>query len=506
MTAVGGEVIAFPAATKNPLKLLANARAIRRMVATEGVDLIHARSRAPAWSALLAARRAAVPFVTTYHGAYGETNALKKLYNSVMARGDVVIANSRYTADLIASRYATPRERLEVIHRGVDVGAFDPQGIAPDRVAELRRRWGVAPEQRVILQAARLTRWKGQGVLIDAVAQLQRRGALQGAVAILAGDAQGRDGYVKELQAQIERLGLKEHVRLVGHVEDVAAAYAASHVTVVASIEPEAFGRTAIEAAAVACPVIATNIGAPPETVHGSTDCCARRNNGMVGASKRRRSAGAFTCRGARPGAGGAPGNGRKGAPARARQFYHRGHAAPYAGGLRQAAGDGVGRSVQCSDAGKRSQERKRPATLTSAVNSPILRSRFGHPAFLGRLGAKPVQIDEGDCNIRRPSRGMPERAAASGPRMNEDIRVPEVRLIDHTGQNVGVVTTEDAMARAIAAGLDLVEISPDASPPVAKILDYGKYKYQEQKKAGRGAQAPEGRGDERDQDAAQHR
>jgi glycosyltransferase involved in cell wall biosynthesis len=282
VTAVGGEAIAFPAATKNPLKLLANARAIRRMVAAEGVDLIHARSRAPAWSALQAARQAAVPFVTTYHGAYGETNALKKLYNGVMARGDVVIANSRYTADLIASRYATPRERLEVIHRGVDAGAFDPQGIAPERVAELRRRWGVAPQQRVILQAARLTRWKGQGVLIDAMARLQKRGGLQGAVAILAGDAQGRDGYVKELQAQIEHSGLKEHVRLVGHVEDIAAAYAASHVTVVASTEPEAFGRTAIEAAALSCPVIATNIGAPPETVLAQPIAAQREITGWL--------------------------------------------------------------------------------------------------------------------------------------------------------------------------------------------------------------------------------
>jgi glycosyltransferase involved in cell wall biosynthesis len=267
VTAGGGEVIAFPAATKNPLELLANARAIRRMVAAEGVDLIHARSRAPAWCALLAARQAAVPFVTTYHGAYNETNALKKIYNGVMARGDIVIANSRYTADLIAARYATPRHRLEVIHRGVDVGAFDPQRVTPARVAELRQHWDVAPDQRVILQAARLTRWKGQGVLIEAVHQLQRRGALQGAVAILAGDAQGRDGYIKELQAHIERLGLREHVRLVGHVEDIAAAYLASHVTVVASVEPEAFGRTAVEAAALGCPVIATNIGAPPETV-----------------------------------------------------------------------------------------------------------------------------------------------------------------------------------------------------------------------------------------------
>jgi glycosyltransferase involved in cell wall biosynthesis len=282
VTAAGGEVIAFPAATKNPLKLLANARAIRRMVAAEGVDLIHARSRAPAWSALQAARQAAVPLVTTYHGAYNETNALKKLYNSVMARGDVVIANSRYTADLIASRYGTPRERLEVIHRGVDVGAFDPQAVVPDRVAELRRRWGLAPEQRVILQAARLTRWKGQSVLIDALARLKKRGGLQGAIAILAGDAQGRDGYVKELQAQIERLGLTEHVHLVGHVEDMAAAYAASHVTIVASIEPEAFGRTAIEAAALACPMIATNIGAPPETVMAQPTVVQREITGWL--------------------------------------------------------------------------------------------------------------------------------------------------------------------------------------------------------------------------------
>lgn len=267
VTASGGEVIAFPAATKNPLRMLANVRVITRLVAAEGVDLVHARSRAPAWSALMAARQARVPFVTTYHGAYGETNALKRLYNGVMARGDVVIANSRYTADLIAVRYGTPRARIEVIHRGVDTGFFDPERIALDRVAALRQRWGIGPQERVILHAARLTRWKGQSVLIDAVAQLQRLGALQGAVVVLAGDAQGRDRYVQGLRDQIGRLGLERHVRLVGHVDDIAAAYLAAHVTVVASIEPEAFGRSAIEAAAVACPVIATNIGAPPETV-----------------------------------------------------------------------------------------------------------------------------------------------------------------------------------------------------------------------------------------------
>lgn len=267
VNAAGGQVMPFPAATKNPLRLLANARRMARIAAREGVDLIHARSRAPAWSALIAARRIGVPFVTTFHGAYNESNRLKRLYNSVMARGDVVIANSRFTAGLIAARYATPPERIAVIHRGVDTAAFDPAAIAPARVAALRRSWGVAPERRVILHAARLTRWKGQGVLIDAAARLQARGRLQDAVVILAGDAQGRESYVEALQGQIARLDLQEHVRLVGHVADIAAACLAAHVTVVASTEPEAFGRTAIEAAAVACPVIATDLGAPPETV-----------------------------------------------------------------------------------------------------------------------------------------------------------------------------------------------------------------------------------------------
>src|SRR5262245_6403433 len=267
ITAAGGEVLPFPAATKNPLRVLANARRISGIAAREGVDLIHARSRAPAWSALMGARQARVPFVTTYHGAYRERSPAKRLYNSVMARGDVVIANSRYPADLIASRYGTPAERIAVIHRGVDTAAFDPARISPERMAALRKSWSVDPEQQVILQAARLTRWKGQAVLIDAAARLQATGRLNDAVVVLAGDAQGRDSYVEALQGQVARLGLERGVRVVGNVSDIAAAYRTAHVTVVASTEPEAFGRAAIEAAALACPVIATNIGAPPETV-----------------------------------------------------------------------------------------------------------------------------------------------------------------------------------------------------------------------------------------------
>ena len=280
--AAGGEVVPFPASSKNPMRILANAASLARLATQEGVHLIHARSRAPAWSALMAARRARLPFVTTYHGAYNETNALKRAYNSVMARGDVVIANSLYTARLIVDRYHTPPERITVIHRGVDAGAFDPARIGNDRIAALRASWGVGAGDPIILQAARLTRWKGQGVLIDAIAKLHTRGALRNAVLVLAGDAQGRDAYEVELRAQAAGLGLESRVLFAGHVKDMPAAFAAAQVAVIASIEPEAFGRTAIEAAAVACPVIATNIGAPPETVLAQPAVVAQERTGWL--------------------------------------------------------------------------------------------------------------------------------------------------------------------------------------------------------------------------------
>jgi glycosyltransferase involved in cell wall biosynthesis len=184
-----------------------------------------------------------------------------------MARGDVVIANSGYTADLIVQRYGTSRQRIAVIHRGVDTCQFDPARIEPERVAALRSRWGVDGRTRIVLQAARLTGWKGQSVLIEAAARLKAAGKLDGAVVVLAGDAQGRNSYVQALHTQVAQADLGSHVRFVGHVEDVAAAFLAAHVAVVASTEPEAFGRAAIEAAAMGSPVIATAIGAPPETV-----------------------------------------------------------------------------------------------------------------------------------------------------------------------------------------------------------------------------------------------
>lgn len=264
---LGGKLILLPAAAKNPFRILANAGALARLIREEGVDLIHARSRAPAWSGLLAARRTGRPFVTTYHGAYSEKSRLKRLYNSIMARGDVVIANSRYTAGLIRQRYGTPYSRIRVIYRGVEGGRFDPGAVEGSRVSALRHGWGLKEGDRIVLQAARLTGWKGQSVLIEAARLLARRGALENVALVLAGDDQGRSGYVQNLKSQIHSAGLETKVHLVGHVDDMPAAFKAAFVAVVASTEPEAFGRAATEAQVMACPTISTNIGAPPETV-----------------------------------------------------------------------------------------------------------------------------------------------------------------------------------------------------------------------------------------------
>ncbi|MEZ5925969.1 MAG: glycosyltransferase family 4 protein [Hyphomicrobiaceae bacterium] len=264
---LGGELVPFPAATKNPVKMWANAGKLARLVRQRGIALLHARSRAPAWSALVAARRTNVPFVTTYHGAYGGQSRLKNAYNGVMARADLVIANSGFTARLVMGRHGTPASCIRIIHRGVDLRKFDPAEVAPDRVAELRRAWGVGPDQPVFLQAARLAGWKGHRTVIDAFGQLNRNSELRNAVVVMAGDPQGRDGYRDELLARIRTFDLGERIRLTGHCADMPAAFAAARLAIVASTEPEAFGRAVTEASSMGVPVIATDIGAPPETV-----------------------------------------------------------------------------------------------------------------------------------------------------------------------------------------------------------------------------------------------
>jgi glycosyltransferase involved in cell wall biosynthesis len=267
MTEVGGEIVTLPMASKNPFTLLANARRLAQLIETRSVNLVHARSRAPAWSALIAARRTRRPFVTTYHGAYASPGLFKNFYNGVMARGDRVIANSRYTAELITARHRVPKDRIRVIYRGVDLATFAPDEVVQNRLGRLRALWGVSERQPVVIQAARLTSWKGHALVIEAARQLLRADRLGDAVVIMAGDSQGRSAYRRELERLIARSGLTDRVRLVGHCDDMPAAFALAHVAVIASTSAETFGRTSIEAQAMGCPVIVSDIGAAPETI-----------------------------------------------------------------------------------------------------------------------------------------------------------------------------------------------------------------------------------------------
>jgi glycosyltransferase involved in cell wall biosynthesis len=272
IASAGGAIIGLPVARKDPLAMLANARRLARLIEDRGVDLVHARSRAPAWSALFAARRTGRAFVTTYHGAYGEVGPFKGLYNSVMARGDRVIANSRYTARLIEKRHAWAAPRIRVIYRGFDGTAFDPAAVSQAAVDRLRSAWGVPEGAKIVLHAARLTSLKGQRDLIAAAARLDRKGALERAVVVLAGDAPGREAYRQELIGLIASHGLQGKVRLVGHCGEMPAAFCAAHVAVTTSTVPETFGRTSVEAQAMGCPVIVPDLGALPETILARED------------------------------------------------------------------------------------------------------------------------------------------------------------------------------------------------------------------------------------------
>ncbi|MGO9486742.1 MAG: glycosyltransferase family 4 protein [Rhodomicrobium sp.] len=280
----GGELIRFPAKTKNPVAILFNVLRLSWLIRSRGVSLVHARSRAPAWSALLAAKRTRRCFVTTYHGIYNQKSRLKALYNSVMARGDAVICNSQYTAKLVCERHPDAAARVGVIYRGVDLKSFDPAAVSPERVRAVREAWRVPQGKRIVLVPARLTRWKGQKVLIDAAAQLLSRGEYPDAVFVLAGDEQGRSSFKAELEAAIQAHGLGGRVIVPGHCSDMPAAFKASAFTVLPSIEAEAFGRSAIESQAMGCPVIASNIGAFPETVTPEPGILEHAGSGQGGA------------------------------------------------------------------------------------------------------------------------------------------------------------------------------------------------------------------------------
>ncbi|WP_020174813.1 glycosyltransferase family 4 protein [Methyloferula stellata] len=266
LQAKGGIWVPFPAKTKNPIAMALHVRRLAKLIRAEHVDIVHARSRAPAWVAHGATRLTKTPFVTTFHGSYSGKAALKQRYNSIMAQGDMVIANSHYTADLIAKLYPEAVPKTKIIYRGIDLRAFSPSAIDPMRVQAVRREWGVAPDERIVLLAARLSPWKGHKLLIAAAKQLVESG-LSDTKFIFAGDPQGRNAYVREIDQEIEKAHLQNIVRRVGHWSDMPAAHLAAAVVVVPSTEPEAFGRVTVEAQAMGTPVVVTDLGAASETV-----------------------------------------------------------------------------------------------------------------------------------------------------------------------------------------------------------------------------------------------
>lgn len=259
----GAKIITGPFDTKNPLVIWNNARALADVVRYGGMAIVHARSRAPAWSAYLAARRTGAKFVATYHGIYNAKSSLKRWYNGIMARGDAVIANSRFTADHVLAEHKMDPKKLHVIPRGIDVDGFTPERVSGERIEKLRRQWSVRPGKPVIVMPGRLTRWKGQLVFIEALARLANRDF----EAVMVGDAQERDAYVEELHARLKHLNLTDVTHIPGHCSDMPAAFMLADVIVTPSIEPEAFGRVAVEAQAMGRPLVASRLGAQTETV-----------------------------------------------------------------------------------------------------------------------------------------------------------------------------------------------------------------------------------------------
>lgn len=265
LQAKGGIWLPFPAGSKNPLTMALNSLRLARIIRKEGVDIVHARSRACAWVAYYAARRTSACFVTTYHSAYGGRSAIKLRYNSIMAAGDLVIANSHFTARVIGELYPRAASRLVVIPRGLDPRAFEPRAVSAARVDAVRAAWGVAPHERIALLPARLSQRKGQLVLLEAAERLVAQG-LADVRFILAGDPHS-EAFKRDLEARIARAGLSGIVRATGHCADMPAAYLAAAVIVSPSTAPEAFGRIAVEAQAMGAPVVATALGAATETV-----------------------------------------------------------------------------------------------------------------------------------------------------------------------------------------------------------------------------------------------
>ena len=268
LQAEGGVFIPLPAHSKNPLAMAANALVLKRLIQDRTISLVHARSRAPAFSALWAARATKTPFVATYHGVYKAQSRLKRWYNAVMTQGDLVIANSDFTRQHLLAEHRIDPDRVVTIPRGVDLDRFDPARVDPARVAALKGHWGIASEDRriKIVLAGRLSRIKGHLTVIQAAQTLKAAGR-RDFVILFAGDDQGRLGYRQDLQSAIVQADLVDQVRLVGHCDDMPAAFMLCDLAILPTLVPESFGRAAVEPQVMGKPVIASAHGGTLETI-----------------------------------------------------------------------------------------------------------------------------------------------------------------------------------------------------------------------------------------------
>src|SRR5215467_2441244 len=262
----GGELIRLDAASRNPVVMARNAASLRTLLRQRRCDVVHAHGRAAAWSALAAARSRRIPFLTTWHKGFREQNALKRFYNSVMARGDRVIVPSDQIAELIVARHGISWERIAVIPSAVDVGRFDPLALTGERIGAVRRSWGVKGDTKVILVPGRVLRRKGHHVAVLAACRLKAMG-IKNFLFVFAGGDHGSSRYSGELWDLVLATGSADVVRIAWSPDDLPAAYAASTAVVSAAIQPEGVQRTILEALAMARPVVVSDLAAGRDIV-----------------------------------------------------------------------------------------------------------------------------------------------------------------------------------------------------------------------------------------------
>jgi glycosyltransferase involved in cell wall biosynthesis len=251
--------------SKNPLRILFNALRLVALIRSEKIDILHARSRAPAWSAFLAHRITGCRFITTFHGNYSlkPIKPLKKLYNSVMLRGHKVIAVSNFIKDQISKNYTVNKNKVVTIHRGVNLEEFCPENVASHRLLAMRNKISIPDEKLVIAMPGRITKGKGHEVLINALASLNK----DMFCCLIIGDVDQHYNYYLELSALVEKLGLKDNIIFTGNLQDMPAIYLLSDIIIAPSIVEESFGRTSIEAGAMGRIIIASNVGGFKETI-----------------------------------------------------------------------------------------------------------------------------------------------------------------------------------------------------------------------------------------------